>query len=290
MNYAKNIKKGCLIKSICSTLIIAIFFIIREVMQSDILHMTRPSIFCYSMRISIIILALIFFLISALPLKWKCMMFKSPKQSERFINVILSLQMFAALSDAFFSLRFEFVSLFARNPFEWTQLIYAAFYVCIFMSEFFAFSRIPAVVFGVSYVCLEVGDGYNSILGMSMSTYIGIMVVIAYLICVCKFDSFKGFFYFKDYSNNLSLVGNDADEESGSCYLISAVKSDNQISLLILFPDGINKYAVCNLASEEAIFVDEVDDLEALTDSELDLFFESVMHNFLSTYDTFLLL
>lgn len=279
MMLSKSLKIKRKIKLLCFYLAGVLCFVIKELFEIEIMKMTRPSAFCYIMKIVVIFSFSIFILLSVLPINLRCKLLKNSQRTDMLISVLLLIQMCAALSIGYFSFRLEYFNLFITHaPYQWTELFYAIFFIALFAYNRFSSNKLFVIISGIVYICLEVSYYYFSDYKLNYSTFFNLLIVFFYIVNVCTFENFKCFMFFYPYMIEVAY-GNESTKNNEPCYLISIYKDEKQ-DLLLLYCPSYKEYMMFNSDTEEFISINEVHNIEDFNDGEFILFLDSLAHKY----------
>lgn len=279
MKFGENIKIKEKIKLLCFYLAGVLCFVIKELFEIEIMKMTRPSAFCYVMKIVVFFAFSIFIFLSVLPINLRCRLLKNSKRTDILISALLLIQMCAVLSIAYFSFRFEYLNLFITHaPYQWTELFYAIFFVALFAYDRFSSNKLFVIISGIAYICLEISYYYCSDYKLNYYTFFSLLIIVFYIVNVCTFENFKCFMFFHPYMIEVTY-GEESTKDNETCYLISIYKDENQ-DLLLLYCPSYEEYIIHNSDTEEFISINEVHSIEDFKCGEFILFLDSLAHKY----------
>lgn len=276
MKTENRIRFASFIKIISLFLVPIIALEIYKYFQIPFLELTRPSAFYSAIELLSLFPVFIFILSVNLPVKWKCKLFKTKGNVNKFIDIIFILHIICAASYAFFDLRYSYSGLFiSKYSYQLTDIFLALFYIFLYLSNRFNIDKLFTIIFGLAYLFSLRFDYLYSEFEISILTIASVFTVSIYIIYTILFVNMKTAFYFKKYSN-LVLEDNDTFEKVNS-YIVSAETNCCDINVVLYCPD-YNAYVLCNLRSEDVRTVDFYTMFDDMLESDYSLAFEALRH------------
>lgn len=166
-------------------------------------ELTHPSAFQLITDTLVDIPSAILFLMALTPSKLKDRLFKNSRNADKFIEVVLSIQIIVALSICFFNLRFDYFDLYLSFSllYDWAYLFFMIFLIAVYMHEksligtkFLYFSGVMQIVFTIASLIFD-DFGFGIVTGLAL-----ISMVVSYMAYELTFGNIKTGFYYYNYS------------------------------------------------------------------------------------------
>lgn len=183
----------------CISSVMAIAYFYDDVKWiKDLSRLTHPSAFYVVAGFIAIAPSVILFPMALIPVRQKIKLFKSSKNTDRFIQTIFTIQTVGALSMCFFDLRFNNFDLYlsSYSAHYWTYLLLSAFFIIVYVYEKLEKGKsvlytVGAILIAVIIASLIYNEyGLGAIQGITL-----ISIVCSYIAYEVAFQNIKtGFF------------------------------------------------------------------------------------------------
>lgn len=231
-------------------------------------QLTPSFIFVNGSRFVALLISSLYFLLSETSISFKTKLFPSVKRFDKFLNSILSLQMYFALCTCLLTLRFSLLEGVFTSAYALYNIAFSAFFVLIYLNNKISINKAfiyisGGVCIGFWYAC----NFFKDYVSVDISDIIPVVIIVFYMM---TFDLFsipplKAFFYH-------TVIEETFNDKETEMICISAAKNDKGETEMLMITDRYeHKYVIYNHSTNEATRVDENNILSINKDLQKDL-------------------
>lgn len=215
-----------------------------------------------------LLISSLFFLMSNAPVSFKTKLFPSVKKFDKFLNSLLSLQMYIALCTCLLSLRFSLIKEVFTSAYYMQNIAFSAFFVLIYLSNKILINKAFIYVLGGVYIGFWYAyNFFTDYVSVDMSDIVPVVIIVFYMMIFDLFSipPLKAFFYH-------TVIEETFNDKETEMVCISAVKNEKGETEMLMITDRYeHKYVIYNHSTNEITRVDENNILSINKDFRNDL-------------------
>lgn len=231
-------------------------------------QVTPSFILVNGSRFVTLLISSLYFLLSNTPVSFKTKLFPSVKKFDKFLNSLLSLQMYIALCTCLLSLRFSLIKEVFTSAYYVQNIVFSAFFVLLYLSNKISINKAFIYISGGVYIGFWYAyNFFTDYACVDISDIIPVVIIVFYMMIFDLFSipPLKAFFY----HTVIEETFNDKETEM-SC--ISAAKNDKGETEMLMITDRYeHKYVIYNHSTNEITRVDENNIMSINKDLQKDL-------------------
>lgn len=217
-------------------------------------QLTPSFIFVNGSRFVALLIPSLYFLLSETSVSFKTKLFPSTKKFDKFLNSILSLQMYFALCTCLLTLRFSLLESAFTSAYSMQNIAFSAFFVLLYLSNKISINKAFIYILGGVYIGFWYAyNFFTDYVSVDISDIVPVVIIVFYMMI---FDLFpipplKFFFYH-------TVIDETFNEKETEMICISAAKNDKgEIEMLMITDRYEHKYVIYNHSTNEITRVDE---------------------------------
>lgn len=215
-------------------------------------QVTPSFILVNGSRFVTLLISSLYFLLSNTPVSFKTKLFPSVKKFDKFLNSLLSLQMYIALCTCLLSLRFSLIKEVFTSAYYVQNIVFSAFFVLLYLSNKTSINKVFIYISGGIYIGFWYAyNFFTDYVSVDISDIISVIIIVFYMMIFGLFPtpSLKALFYY----NLIEEIFNDEETEM---ICISAVKNDKGETEMLMITDR-QEYVIYNRSTKDKVLVDE---------------------------------
>lgn len=231
-------------------------------------QVTLSFILVNGSRFVTLLISSLYFLLSETAISFKTKLFPSVKRFDKFLNSILSLQMYFALCTCLLTLRFSLLESAFTSAYSMQNIAFSAFFVLLYLSNKSSINKAFIYVLGGVYIGFWYAyNFFTDYVSVDISDIIPVVIIAFYMMIFDLFPIPPLRFFF--YHTVIDEIFNEKETEM---VCISAAKNDNcEIEMLMITDRYEHKYVIYNHSTNEATRVDENNIMSINKDLQKDL-------------------
>lgn len=229
-----------------SAFLFVILGIITFALDMQPFQLTPSFILVNGSRFITLLISSIYFWLSNTPVSFKTKLFPSTKKFDKFLNSILSLQMYFALCTCLSTLRFSLLEGVFTSAYALYNIAFAVFFVVLYLSNKASINKAFIYITGGMYIGFWYAyNFFTDYVSIDISDIIPVIIIVFYMLFFGLFPtpSLKSLFYY----NLIEEIFNDEETEM---ICISAVKNDKGEIEMLMITDR-QEYVIYNRSTKE---------------------------------------
>lgn len=217
-------------------------------------QVTLSFILVNGSRFVTLLISSLYFLLSETAISFKTKLFPSVKRFDKFLNSILSLQMYFALCTCLLTLRFSLLESAFTSAYSMQNIAFSAFFVLLYLSNKISINKAFIYISGGVYIGFWYAfNFFTDYVSVDISDIVPVVIIAFYMMIFDLFPIPPLRFFF--YHTVIDEIFNEKETEM---VCISAAKNDNcEIEMLMITDRYEHKYVIYNHSTNEITRVDE---------------------------------
>ncbi|MGN0516335.1 hypothetical protein [Eubacterium sp.] len=243
-----------------------IFGIITFALDVQPFQFTPSFIFVNGSRFVALLISSLYFLLSETSISFKTKLFPSTKKFDKFLNSMLSLQMYFALCTCLLTLRFSLLEGAFTSAYSMQNIAFSAFFVLLYLSNKISINKVFIYISGGVYIGFWYAyNFFTDYVSIDISDIIPLVIIVFYMLFFGLFPtpSLKLLFYY-------NVIEETFNDEETEMICISAVKNDKGEIEMLMITDR-QEYVIYNRSTKEKTLVDEDNYMSINEDLQKDL-------------------
>lgn len=232
-------------------------------------EITPSFILVNGSRFITLLISSLYFLLSETSISFKTKLFPSVKKFNKFLNSLLSVQMYFALCAGILTLRFSMLESIFTSAYALHNIAFSAFFVVLYLSNKTSINKAFIYILGGVYIGFWYAyNFFADYISVDISDIIPVIIIVFYMMIFGLFPtpSLKALFYY-------NLIEETFNDEETEMICISAAKNDKGETEMLMITDR-QEYVIYNRSTKDKVLVDE-DNLMSINEDlrkELGLF------------------
>lgn len=249
----KNSTISYLVRFISAFLFLFVIFgIISFSLDIQPFQITPSFILVNGSRFVALLISSLYFLLSNTPVSFKANLFPSVKRFDKFLNSILSLQMYFALCTCLLTLRFSLLEGVLTSAYALYNIAFAVFFVVLYLSNKASINKAFIYITGGLYIGFWYAyNFFTDYVSIDISDIIPLVIIVFYMLFFGLFPtpSLKFLFYY-------NVIEETFNDEETEMICISAAKNDKGEIEMLMITDR-QEYVIYNRSTKEKTRVNE---------------------------------
>lgn len=231
-------------------------------------QVTLSFILVNGSRFVTLLISSLYFLLSETAISFKTKLFPSVKRFDKFLNSILSLQMYFALCTCLLTLRFSLLEGVFTSAYALYNIAFSIFFVVLYLSNKASINKAFIYISGSLYIGFWYAyNFFTDYVSVDISDIVPVVIIVFYMLFFGLFPipPLKALFYY-------TVIEETFNDKETEMICISAAKNEKgEIEMLMITDRYEHKYVIYNHSTNEATRVDENNIMSINKDLQKDL-------------------
>lgn len=228
--------------------------IISFALEVQPFQVTLSFILVNGSRFITLLTSSLYFLLSNMTISFKTKLFPSVRKFNKFLNLLLSIQMYFALCTCLLTFRFSMLESVFTSAYALHNIAFAVFFVVLYISNKVSINKAFIYVLGGVYIGFWYAyNFFADYISIDISDIIPVVIIVFYMIIFDLFSipPLKSLFYY-------TVIEETFNDEETEMICISAAKNDKGETEMLMITDRYkHKYVISNRSTNEITCVDE---------------------------------